>query len=67
MKWMAENEDYCFCADEAVDASNSELLSLLLLQVTKVFSVEEYFLGYCKLDNIKSEHIVKYVKASDMV
>ena len=43
MKWMGENEHHCFCADEAVDTSNAEFLSNVVRQVTKGFSVEEFF------------------------
>ena len=43
MKWMAENEHYYFCTDKAVDASNSEVLSLVVRQVAKEFSIEYFF------------------------
>ena len=66
MKQMTENENHCFCADEAVDTSSSELLPIVDRQVTKVFSVEEHFLGNYTLESIKSEHVVKRVKASSM-
>ena len=43
MKRMRENEHYCFCADEAVRTSNTELLPILVRKVAKGFSVEEFF------------------------
>ena len=43
MKRMVENEHYCFCVDEAVDTTNSELLFIVFRQATKGFSVEDFF------------------------
>ena len=51
-------------ADEATDSSNSELLSLVMQQVTSEFIVEEYLLGFYKLDSIKAKYITKCIKVS---
>ena len=61
---LEENGHYCMLADEASDSSNSELLSLVVRQVTKEFAIEEHLLGYYKLDNIKSEHVADCIKVS---
>ena len=64
MGHLEDNEYFCIIADEATDLSNSELLSLVIQQVTSEFAVEEYLLGFYKLGNIKSEHITKCIKVS---
>ena len=51
-------------ADKATDLSNSELLSLVVQQITSEFVVEEYLLGFYKMGNIKAEHITKCIKVS---
>ena len=61
---LEDNEHFCIMADEASDSSNSELLSLVVHQVTSKFVVEECLLGFYELDNIKAEHMTKCVKVS---
>ena len=50
--------------DEGTDSSNAELLSLVLRQVTKDLEVKECFIGFHRLENIKSEHVAKVIKIS---
>ena len=61
---LGENEHFCIMVDEASDSSNSELLSLVVRQVTSEFVVEECLLGFHKLDNMKAEHMTKCIKVS---
>ena len=58
------NEFFCVLADEGTDSSNAELLSLVLRQVTNDLEVKECFVGFHRLENVKSEHIVKVIKVS---
>ena len=51
-------------ADEGTDSSNAELLSLVLRQVTKDLEVKEYFVGFHRLEIIKSEHVAKVIKVN---
>ena len=64
VKKMHANEFFCVLADEGTDSSNAELLSLVLRQVTKDLEVKEYFVGFYRLENIKSEHVAKVIKAN---
>ena len=64
MSRLEDNEYFCIIADKATNSSNSELLTLVVGQVTSEFVVEEYLLSFYKLDNIKSKHITKCIKVS---
>ena len=61
---LGGNEHFCIIADEASDSSNSELLSLVVRQVTSEFVVEEFMLGFCKLDNTNAEYMTECIKVS---
>ena len=64
VKKTQANEFFCVLADEGTDSSNAELLSLVSRQVTNDLEVKEYFICFHRLENIKSEHIAKAIKAS---
>ena len=56
------NECFCLICDEGTYSSNKELLSIVLRQVDEDFFVKGIFLRFCRLDNIKSAHIVEAIK-----
>ena len=64
MDSLVENGYHYALANKVSDLSNSELLFLVMRQVTQEFSVKECFLCYCEFDKIKSEHIAKCIKVS---
>ena len=66
MKYMSTNEIFCMLAEKASDSSSSKLLSIVVRQVTYGFSAEEFLLRCYQLDNVKSQHIVKCAKVSQI-
>ena len=53
---------FSMIADEGTDVSNSEQLSFCVRSVDDELNVNEDFLGFYEIDNIKSETIVKAIR-----
>ena len=59
---VRERRFYSMMADEGTDVSNAEQLSFCVRSVDDNLNVDEYFLGFYELDNIRSATIVKAIK-----
>ena len=64
MQRVEVKEQHYILASKVTGMLSTELLSLLVQQVISNFSVKEYFLGCCKLDNVKCKHAVESIKVN---
>ena len=55
---------FAMMADEYIDISNKELLSMCFRWIDEALKVHEHFLGYYELPDIKSDTIVMAIKDS---
>ena len=61
-KEIRENDFFAIMADEYTDISNLEQLSICLKTVSDDLEIQEDFLGFYELNNIKSDSIVHAIK-----
>ena len=59
---VQERRFYSMMADEGTDVSNAEQLSFCVRSLDDNLNVDEDFLGFYELDNIRSATIVKAIK-----
>ena len=59
---VRERRFYSMMADEGTDVSNAEQLSFCVRSVDDNLNVDEDFLGFYELDNIRSATLVKAIK-----
>ena len=59
---LQNNEHFCTLAYEDTDNSKAELLSFVFRQVTEGLEVKEYFLGFHRLNNTRSDHVAHVIK-----
>ena len=62
LKEVREHDFFAIMADEYTDISNLEQLSMCLRTVTDDLEIEENFLGFYELNDIKSDSIVHAIK-----
>ena len=62
LKEVREHDFFAIMAEEYTDISNLEQLSMCLRTVTDDLEIEENFLGFYELNDIKSDSIVHAIK-----
>ena len=62
LKYIRENDIFSILADEYTDISNLEQLSMCVRTVYEDLRIEENFLGFYELNDIKSDTIVHAIK-----
>ena len=62
LREIQKNRFYCIMADEYRDITNLEQLSFCLRSVTDTLDVQEDFLGFYQVNDIKSETLVHTIK-----